>query len=335
MFKRIQLISISVTHRCNLNCKMCWQTSFRNSEKAQQDLSYENFNILLNKLELLAPNNIYLWGGEPLIHPNIIEMIRKVKDYKFICHLITNGVMLEELADDLINAKLDRLSVSIDGVGDQHDLIRGRKGVFEKTEKGLLKLLSKKKFRPITSVNTVITDKNYRDLYSIVKYFSSFGVNGIQLQFPVFFDEAVGEATGRYLQEKFQLCISSWKGFVNSYNTIDVDELDGIIQNIRKDFPKVSFYPSDLTAKEWFSKESISRPIKCCVPWQRVNIEPNGDLNICTDYSDMVVGNLFEDTLQEVWESNRYQKFRSEIESENYLPICKHCTYAYINWKSR
>ena len=71
------------------------------------------------------------------------------------------------------------------------------------------------------------------------------------------------------------------------------------------------------------------------MPWKRVNIEPNGDMNICSDYADIIAGNLLQNTFQNIWNNDMYKKFRKNIAENNFMPMCKHCTYAHINWKKR
>lgn len=330
---KIDMISLSLTNRCNLNCKMCWQKTQR-TESAQKiiDLPYDNFLVILEALKKLSPNNIYLWGGEPLLHSRIIDIIHEVKKNGFLSHLITNGLLLNERVDELIKARLDTISISIDGVGHTHDTIRGLNGAYDRIIMGVKTLLAKRKVRPIVSINTVITDENYQHLYEIVKELSYLNVNGLQLQFPVHFNFEEGEQSADYLKNEFNLCSSLWKGFVKSYQAIDVVQLDRSLMKIKKDFPKIMFYPPNQTATSWFNKKINSASVQCFVPWKRVNIEPNGDMTICTDYADMVAGNLLEADFDAIWNNNIYRKFRSNIANGKYMPICKHCTYSHLSW---
>lgn len=332
---KINLISLKLTNRCNLNCKMCWQKKEKNNPlKKLIDLAFDDFLIIINKLNSLSPNNIYLWGGEPLLHPRIIDIIREIKINKFLAHLITNGLLLNNFADELIAVKLDTISISIDGIAKIHDSIRGLNGAYDTIITGLKKLLAKKKLRPITAINTVITPENYLHLYEMIEELSALKVNGLQLQFPVFFDLKSGQDSETYLEKELNIKMCSWHGFVKSYDSIDYKKLEEILSKIQKNFPKVGFYPSKECIASWFNKNRNS-PIKCLVPWQRVNVEPNGDMNICTDFCDMVAGNLLKQSFDSIWNNNIYQKFRDHISNNNYMPICKHCTYAHLPWSNK
>ena len=324
---KINIISISLTNQCNLKCRMCW----KKKSKTVDNLDYKDFMIILNKIEKLSPAHIYLWGGEPLLHPKLTDIIKQIKRKKFICHLITNGVLLKNNTDMLLEAKLDRISISLDGVGNVHDKIRGIPGAYVKVIDGLSELLKKRNIRPLISINIVITEHNYLTLYETIERFLKFKINGLQLQFPVFFDVKTGQKTQSVLFDTFGLKTKSWQGFINSYQKINIKKLNSILNDIRKHFPSVGFYPTLEAGLNWFKDKGKTKPY-CRMPWKRVNIEPDGNMVICPDYSDMIVGNLLENSFDELWESQIYRHFRKKLVDNNYLPLCKNCTYAYVKW---
>ena len=52
---------------------------------------------------------------------------------------------------------------------------------------------------------------------------------------------------------------------------------------------------------------------------------PNGDVVTCRDYSDFITGNIEENSITEIWNNEKYQKFRNVLKDEKLLPICSRC----------
>jgi MoaA/NifB/PqqE/SkfB family radical SAM enzyme len=106
---------IEPTNRCNINCRTCIRNVW---DEPQGMMGEEVFSKIITGLRQFSSVPILFFGGmgEPLFHPNIIEMVRQAKKIGGKVELITNGTLLtKELSLALINAGLDMLWVSIDG----------------------------------------------------------------------------------------------------------------------------------------------------------------------------------------------------------------------------
>lgn len=326
-YSDIKIISISVTDLCNMNCNMCWKAKHKKNNMCS--MSFEVFQNILAQISFLAPAKVFLWGGEPLLNPNLFKMIRQLKKKHFMCYLVTNGLLLSDFIDELIDCGLDYICVSLDGIDEIQDEIRGVAGSFKKIENGILLLNEKKKLRPLLSTNTVINPLNYRMLYQIAEKFNTYNLNSMQFQYPVSYKHELGHKSKEILLEKLSITFDSWEGFANNENEINVKLLDIQLNQIHKDYPKCYVYPN-ITTDEWFNEGNRGLcKNRCLVPWNRINIEPNGDMTLCPDYSDMIVGNLLVTPLENLWNGRKYQKFRRLI-NENGLPICASCTYSFL-----
>jgi len=111
----LRKIYLEPTNRCNISCRTCirqsWQTELGK-------MSGQTFQRILDSLTSISPRPTIFFGGlgEPLFHPQTIEMVRQVKELGARAELITNGTLLdEERSRGLISAGLDTLWVSIDG----------------------------------------------------------------------------------------------------------------------------------------------------------------------------------------------------------------------------
>ena len=169
-------ISIMITDRCNLRCRMC---HYANSESAEYSLNHAGFMPLTLFKHILdtCPGKpvMSLTGGEPLLHPQVMEFIQELKRRGFFCTLTTNGWLLEAKARQLCESKLDLLVVSIDGDRQTHDEIRSS-GSFEKAVRGIQEIL-RYPDHPVVGISTVINDINHEELENTYLLAEALGVD--------------------------------------------------------------------------------------------------------------------------------------------------------------
>ncbi len=136
-------ITFRVTTACNLKCKMCHFVGLSGR--------YIDPSVLRNTLRSIRGIKPYiiLTGGEPLLHPEIIDMIKEAKKQGFFVLLVSNGFFLRDKAEEIVHSGLDVLVISLDGVGEVHDIIRGKVGLFERVIEGIKTLSAVRKTRGI------------------------------------------------------------------------------------------------------------------------------------------------------------------------------------------
>ncbi len=116
--RTIDYLRISLTDRCNLRCVYCMP------EEGVPSLLHEDILTLeevISVVELAAKNgikHIRLTGGEPLVRKGIVGLVQAIKQIKGIesVALTTNGILLPTMANDLKNAGLDRVNISLDSL---------------------------------------------------------------------------------------------------------------------------------------------------------------------------------------------------------------------------
>jgi len=102
--------SLYVTDRCNLDCSYC--TEYDNSRPHP---SLANLKIWIRKIRDLGTMRIALVGGEPLVHPDIVELVRYCRQLGFGTSLTTNGFLLtRKLLAELEEAGLQVMQISVD-----------------------------------------------------------------------------------------------------------------------------------------------------------------------------------------------------------------------------
>ena len=148
-----EAVTLFLTHRCNLRCKMCGQwgesgvTKTMRDSQVKEELSLNQLKKIVDDIYSFHPS-ITLFGGEPLFHPHCLELIKHIKQHKMHCLMITNGSLIKQYAEQIIDSGLDELNVSLDGGQELHNEIRGMDGLFEGIIEGL-KLINQYKQKKI------------------------------------------------------------------------------------------------------------------------------------------------------------------------------------------
>lgn len=108
--RTVSNIRISLTQSCNLNCIYCHAEGEKNPE---QELSAEQIAEILRVAQTFGVRSVKFTGGEPLLRPDLARIIRSVPPGMEVS-LTTNGTLLADRAQELKDAGLNRVNISLD-----------------------------------------------------------------------------------------------------------------------------------------------------------------------------------------------------------------------------
>ena len=161
-----KIMFVRVSENCNAGCFMCY---FAHSH-GKYNITNQQFDNLLNYMnEKNSFEMVRFTGGEPLLHPNIIDFIKKCKDNNYETSIITNGYLLPNLAKELAEVKLNYIIISIDGSKDEiHNKLRGLPNGLRRIKEGIAKI---RELNPdvVIRANTVVSDLNIDNLNDLYK----------------------------------------------------------------------------------------------------------------------------------------------------------------------
>jgi len=156
------IMIFSITDRCNLHCKGCYNQALRSSSR--DELSKEEVRNLFNEANQLGISFIVLAGGEPLVRKEILDI---TKDFREIIFLVfTNGLLIDEKFVAKMKQQKNLVPViSLEGYEKDTDGRRGS-GVYERLLKVIEKIKSKKVFWATSLTMTrsnfsEVTDENF------------------------------------------------------------------------------------------------------------------------------------------------------------------------------
>jgi cyclic pyranopterin phosphate synthase len=116
--RNINYLRVSVTDRCNLRCKYCMPKDGLSQIGHNDILRYEEMLRVIRAGVGLGISKVRITGGEPLVRRGIVDFIARLKSIPGLVDisLTTNGVLLEQFAEDLFRAGIRRINVSLDSL---------------------------------------------------------------------------------------------------------------------------------------------------------------------------------------------------------------------------
>lgn len=164
-----------ISNKCNLNCKHCGAADYFDNTHL---LTYTELENIAKNICKIA-NYVVLLGGEPFLIEYLYEIIKIFEKSNVKVDFITNGqVDVEYIQDVLKLTNIETIYVSIDGLEEANDLVRG-KGSWKKAIIFLDYLLQTKPSNRKVGVATVLNKKNASSIKEFIKFFERKGVNDI------------------------------------------------------------------------------------------------------------------------------------------------------------
>jgi MoaA/NifB/PqqE/SkfB family radical SAM enzyme len=370
-------VQLRVTNLCNLRCKMCGQWGdtgiFRSHSPsadatdgalerariqeligAKRQLSLDDYVRLLDEIAPFAPI-VSLYGGEPLLYPDILPLVREIKRRGLTCTMITNGGRLETLARDLVEAGIDSIAVSVDGPPDVHNRIRGRDDSFQKVAAGVRAVRRWQRelgsARPFQMAILPITELNLETIAAALEALRELPLDTVNVGLRWFVPEEVGAEYERVMRDEFGITASSWKGFTFDGRDLvasrgrQMGELVKLLKGLRRrrflestrGRPWISFVP-DVAAEDvpdYFRNHGQTFGHGLCpVAWYFAQVEPDGEVCFCGDFPDYFIGNVRTQNFREIWTGDKAARFRAKLAKEP-LPICARCcgNWVYGKWE--
>jgi radical SAM protein with 4Fe4S-binding SPASM domain len=300
-------VMISPTDSCNLRCKTCWRIEKKGYDKIKDELTFDEISRILKECKKLGVKTIDLTGGgEPFYRKNITDIIKLVKDYGFEATLTTNGTLLnEEKIRNLINIGLDDLCFSLESGEEKiNDSLRG-KGTYKQAVHAIktLNTIKRDSKKPVIRIATVITNKNYKHISSLVNLAVENKISMIS------FSVMIEWETNRHLSMK------------KKKNALEV------LKKLNQDL-KSKGVSSNLEPIIKYGLFEHEPPKFCFAPWEMIFINSNGEVLACctlASHHENVIGNIKEQSLQQIWCGEKMNRFRKMIKNKKYFEECRKC----------
>jgi MoaA/NifB/PqqE/SkfB family radical SAM enzyme len=314
---------IESTNRCNLKCRGC--IHYKGNWESARDISLDELRRITDQVPDLE--RVVLHGiGEPLLNRRLPAMIGHLKGRGAQVVINSNGILLDAgMRRALADSGLDELRISLDAASPQgYRQMRGS-DQFERIVANLsaLKALQadSQTDRPAVSLWFLGTRDNIDELPRFVRLAAELQISEVYLQRLVYFQDDAGY------------------GVATSQKSLRESEprfLDLIRESrTQADRLGVRFNASGLCRPE----ESLKADTRKEKPWRKcfryhqlMYITAWGNVLPCciapfatTDYASLILGNVFETPLEEIWTGERYTRFRDAHAGSTPPACCRGC----------
>jgi len=347
---KIRQLSFRITDVCNLRCHTCGQWGDNGylldkslAQLRKQEVSTERYIEILRDMKQHGHQPVlYFWGGEPMLYKGLMELIEEGARLGMPPTIATNGTHVARDAERMVAAPMALVQISVDGsTKDNHNVARpgahhahnNFKDVLEGCEAIQRFKAQRKQKLPLVVTLTTISRANYKDLVNIYERFRGLADMHI-FYLSWWIDQESADEYSQHFDQRFGEKPLLPFGWVGDWNKFDYEELSKQLKALKKisaGFRDAPVYimpdltdPKDLTT--YYTDHSATFGYNQCVSiYQVPELDSNGNLSPCRDYHDYVVGNVKDKLLTELWNSERYVRFRKEISTNGLMPVCSRC----------
>ncbi|MBU1726588.1 MAG: radical SAM protein [Candidatus Omnitrophica bacterium] len=295
-------VYFSLTNRCCLKCKMC--DIAKSPSKIEDELSTGEIKEIILQIKEIGVKHLIFSGGEPLLRKDLLEILEfSVSQGLKMVDIISNGVLLDDrLIQALIRIKLNHITISLDGMQDIHDGIRGA-GSFEKSSIGIDRINYYKhkfcSFFPTVGINFTIMNKNIPDILNIVQFARKKKCNIVVFQ-PVLFNNSKMHEKKRNILWPIEDDLPRLKEVMKQLTSLK-SEISDI--NIYTDDQILNAIPG------YFEGKRPGSEFKCYEAIKRIVITYDGKIWSCMG----IYGDLKNNTLKDIWFSAQAKSIRERV----------------------
>lgn len=269
-----------LTLACNLRCKHCGSDA---GQSRENELTTDEAINLCDQLPALLVQEVDFTGGEPLLRPDWPEIALRLRDHNITTGIVTNGTILDKKTIYKIKETgISHVAVSLDGLEQTHDFIRGKQGLFRETLKGIKELMTESV--PITILTTV-TELNVDELPDLFSIMVDVGVARWRPQ-PLI-------ASGRVNKnEELLVKEDTFLKLIHFFQKWGQKAIEADLELLRADGLGY-YFKSDISRGPWYG---------CPAGLVSVGITSDGKIKGCLSLQDnFIEGDLRQKSLWDIW----------------------------------
>ena len=275
----------------------------------QPEIPNERLLALVDDLAEMDVHKVHFSGGEPLIRPDIFDVIQKCTERKIRVNITTNGTLVDgEKAKKLVKSGVRSVSVSIDGPSAKiHDGIRGVRGAFKKAVSALERLATarercraRKRLR--IRVNVVLQRSNWRHFSDIVRLAGELGADEVH---PMPVDpKSPGHLMKKSEIRDFNACVAPEAETLRVRYGLSTDPL--LVYPFGQTKDDINHSRMGNYARGFFDSHM------CYVPWMHIFVGWDGEIYPCCMTRGKVpsLGNINKNTLKDIFSGDGYAELR-------------------------
>lgn len=296
------IMSWNTTNKCNMYCKHCYRDS---GNKAKNELSTEEGKLLLDEVVKAGFKIMIFSGGEPLMRPDIYELVEYAAKIGLRPVLGSNGTLITlEVARKLKAAGVMGIGISLDSLNPvKHDEFRKYKEGWNKAVTGMKNC---KEVKLPFQIHTTVMDWNKNEILDITDFAISMGA----VAHHIFFMVPTGRGTS------IENEVLSKMQYEKTLKDIMLKQKEVSIELKPTCAPQFMRIAKENDVKTRFRKGCIAGTSYCI-------ISPSGNVQPCA-YLNLPIGNVRETPFSEIWNDSLVFK---RLRTLDYKGKCGVCSY--------
>ncbi|MEK6408481.1 MAG: radical SAM protein [Acidobacteriota bacterium] len=294
-------IGLMLSYRCNARCVHCDIWKNRGKEDSP---SPERWKMLLSDLRgWLGPVHVFISGGEAMLNPAAIDIAAHGSSIGLFIEFLTHGYWDDQSKiEKLALTRPWRLTISLDGIGEVHNRIRGREKFFEKTAASIETLKRVRKEKGLgfeIRLKTVIMRQNLEHVCEVAHYANQDGMH-------VFYQP---------IEQNYNTAEDAqWFEHSNTWPD-DPDKAVAVVEQLielkRTGLPIANSYAQLEAMIPYFrnpdalriatQSHSAHEEKALCSALTMLQFEADGNVTVCTGMEP--VGNIKTQRIRDIWES--------------------------------
>ena len=297
---RLASLEFEITSRCNERCIHCY---IPNGKKdAGFDMSFEKFKYILDQFASMGGIHVTLSGGEALLNRDIVKMLRYCREKDLMISLLTNlTYMRDDLVPILKEVNVSLVQVSLYSMDPAiHDTITTVKGSFAKTKAAIEKLHEADV--PV-QISCPLMKANKEGYDKVLKYAKSLRMSA---------------------QTDYIMMGESNFDTSNLANRLSLDETAKVIEDILEYDQDYQQEMDEIEPVSTIDMEEYKKMPLCGAGINDLCVTVNGDIYPCSGWQAYVVGNVFRNSLRDIWEKSPMLEAVRKVKRKDF-PKCLSC----------
>lgn len=299
----IARIQFELSSRCNERCIHCYIPNEKKNNGF--DMPTQKVKSIIDEFAEMGGIHVTLSGGEAFLHKDIIEIVKYCRQKDLKISILSNLISLkDEQIVDLKNANISLIQVSLYSMDPAiHDFITTVQGSFEKTISAIEKLVANDV--PV-QISCPIMKANRKGYDKVLEYAKSLKIKA---------------------QTDFIMMARADLATDNLANRLSLKETEELLSDLISqdtNYKENTLQQLPISDQIKFNLERFKRQPVCGVGYDNCCITANGDVYPCAGWQNFVLGNVYKQSLKEIWENSPRIKELRKITQASF-PQCLEC----------
>ena len=299
----ISTLQFELSSRCNERCIHCYIPNEKKNHGF--DMPTAKVKSILDEFATMGGIHVTLSGGEAFLHKDLIEIAEYCREKDLKITILSNLISLKDDQIERLKAvNLSLIQVSLYSMNpDIHDFITTVKGSYEKTKASIEKLVAAD--IPV-QISCPLMKANKDGYQEVLDYAKSLKIKA---------------------QTDYIMMARSDLDTENLANRLSLEETETVLRDIiEHDIPyrEETLEQLPISDEIKFNLERFKKQPVCGVGYDNCCITANGDVYPCAGWQDYVLGNVYKQSLQDIWENSERVKELRKITQESF-PQCLEC----------